>query len=551
MTPAPPGTTNDHASARTVGDSFTASRYRQGDAPRGLISLRALRGALRRRVWLVGAAAVAGLAVSGCLFVAAPPAYRAATLVQITNNPDLDPASQMQGDVTIAQTSQVAAGALHTLGLHESVTSFAHSYTVSALTNELLQITANAASASQAERQANALAAAFMQDRAKLLNIERQIDVPTLNQQIFVVTDQFNDIAQQITAAESTLSKSAQRDDKKLSGLLASEQATAAKVGALKYEVANYPLVTLSMIKGTEVIDPAAVIPPSRKHIALISGFAGLVAGLAVGLGVVLVDAAASDRLRRRRDIARVLGAPVKLTIGKVRTASWVPGRRVRATARTGDMPRLVAHLRSTVRDRHGTAATLALVPVGNADVAASALVSLARTFAQQGRRVVLADLADGAPAARLLKVSDPGVQFAGTERERIVVAVPDPSDRLPVGPIRPASQMAPRMRPGKALAAVYESADLLLTIASLDATFGAEFLATWTTDVVVFVTAGRSATPSLKSTGEMIRLAGMRLVSAVLVGADKSDDSLGATPASSGLRRRRLAAGSRQSVSA
>ena len=106
----------------------------------------------------------------------------------------------MQGDVTIAQTSQVAAGALHTLGLHESVTSFAHSYTVSALTNELLQVTANAASASQAERQANALAAAFMQDRAKLLNIEQQIDVPTLNQQISVVTDQLTDIAQQITA---------------------------------------------------------------------------------------------------------------------------------------------------------------------------------------------------------------------------------------------------------------------------------------------------------------------------------------------------------------
>ena len=109
-------------------------------------------------------------------------------------------------------------------------------------------------------------------------------------------------------------------------------------------------------------------------------------------------------------------------------------------------------------------------------------------------------------------------------------------------------------MRPGKALAAVYASADLLLTIATLDPANGAEHLATWTTDVVVVTTAGRSATPTLKSTGEMIRLAGMRLVSAVLVGADKADDSLGATPASPGLRRRLLkplTSGSRQSVSA
>ena len=214
-------------------------------------------------------------------------------------------------------------------------------------------------------------------------------------------------------------------------------------------------------------------------------------------------------------------------------------------------MPRLVAHLRSNVRDGDGAAAALAVVPVGNADVVAPALVRLATACAREGRRVVLADLADGAPAASLLKVSDPGVHFAGADRERIVVAVPEPSDRLPVGPIRAASQMAPRMRPGKALAAVYASADVLLTIATLDPTFGAEYLATWTKDVVVVVTAGRSAAPTLKSTGEMIRLAGIRLVSAVLVGADKTDDSLGTTPTSSGSRRRQLASGSRQSVSA
>jgi hypothetical protein len=67
-------------------------------------------------------------------------------------------------------------------------------------------------------------------------------------------------------------------------------------------------------------------------------------------------------------------------------------------------------------------------------------------------------------------------------------------------------------------------------------------------------VTAGRSAAPTLRSTGEMIRLAGMRLVSAVLVGADPADDSLGAAPALPGSRRRLLkplTSGSRQSVSA
>jgi capsular polysaccharide biosynthesis protein len=549
VTQARPGATNSHTSpARGAArDGFGASRHQQGDVPLGLVSLRALRAALRRRAWLVCAAAVVGLAASGCLFVAAPPAYQAATSVLIMNNPGLDAAGQMHGDVTLAQTLQVAAIALHKLGLHESVTSFAHSYTVAAPTDQLLQITASASSAGEAERRANALAAGFRQYRAELLRIEQQIEVPTLNKQISVLDDQLLDIGHQI-AAESALPKSAQRH-KKLSGMLAGQRAADATAGALKYDVANYPLVTLSMIKGTAVLDPAAPIPPSRKHIALVTAVGGLVAGLAVGLGVVLIGAVTSDRLRERRDIARALGAPITLTVGQVPTASWLTGRRALTASRVGDIPRLVAHLRSNLHDGDGTAVALAVVPVGNADIASLALVRLATECAREGTRVVLADLAEGTPAARLLRVTDPGIHVASGDSGRIVVAVPGPSDRLPAGPSR-AARRDLSTRPDKALAAACASARLLLTIARLDPALGAEHLATWTTNVVVVVTAGQSAAASLKSTGEMIRLAGMRLVSAVLVGADKTDESLGTTPAVSGLRRRSRALGRRQSVS-
>jgi capsular polysaccharide biosynthesis protein len=549
VTPATPAT-NGHAGGGAGRASFAASRHRQGDVPGGLISLRTLRGALRRRAWLVCAAAVAGLAVSGALFVLAPPAYQAATSILITNNPDLDAAGQMQGNVTLAESLPVSATAVHELGLNQSVTTFAHSYTVAAPTDQLLQITANASSASDAERRANAVAAAFMQDRAQQLEVEQRIEVATLNQQIAPVNAELSSIARQI-AAVAKMPKSSVGRGRNLSRLSASLLAPEARIGALKYEVGNYPLVTLSMIKGTRVLDVAAPIPPSRKRVALMTGIAGLVAGLTVGFGIVLVDAAASDRLRRRRDIARVLGAPIRLTIGKPRMAGRLPGGSKLAAASAGDMPRLVAHLRSNVRDGAGTAAALAVVAVGNADVAAPALVRLATAYARNGKRVLLADLADGAPAAGLLRVKDPGVHFAGGDGERIVVALPEPSDRVPVGPLRRASQGVPRVRPDKALATVYASADVLLTIATLDPACGAEHLATWATDAVVVVTAGRSAAPTLKSTGEMIRLAGMRLVSAVLVGADKADDSLGAAPASSGRRRRPLTSASRQSISA
>jgi hypothetical protein len=44
-------------------------------------------------------------------------------------------------------------------------------------------------------------------------------------------------------------------------------------------------------------------------------------------------------------------------------------------------------------------------------------------------------------------------------------------------------------------------------------------------------ITAGRSSWEKIQAVGEMIRLAGTRLISAVLVGADKTDESLGVPP--------------------
>ena len=74
-------------------------------------------------------------------------------------------------------------------------------------------------------------------------------------------------------------------------------------------------------------------------------------------------------------------------------------------------------------------------------------------------------------------------------------------------------------------------SADLLLTLVTLDPALGGDHLATWATNAVVVVSAGQSSAERIHGVGEMIRLAGMRLDSVVLLGADKSDESLGLTP--------------------
>ncbi len=78
------------------------------------------------------------------------------------------------------------------------------------------------------------------------------------------------------------------------------------------------------------------------------------------------------------------------------------------------------------------------------------------------------------------------------------------------------------------ALVTTCSSADLLLTLAVLDPAFGGDHLGTWATNAVAVVTAGKSSVEKIYSAGEMIRLAGTRLDSVVLIGADKRDDSLG-----------------------
>jgi hypothetical protein len=177
-------------------------------------------------------------------------------------------------------------------------------------------------------------------------------------------------------------------------------------------------------------------------------------------------------------------------------------------------------------------ASGLALISVDNEDVAAATLVSLAVSCAEEGKQVLVADLSHGARAARLIGTSTTGIHAADVDGESVVVAVPDPYAVVPVGPI---DQTPARALPAASqeLTAAYRSADLMFTLVTLDPSMGAEYLATWASDAVVVVTAGRSSATRIHAVGELIRRSGTQLISAVLVGSDKSDETLGMADAS------------------
>ena len=127
--------------------------------------------------------------------------------------------------------------------------------------------------------------------------------------------------------------------------------------------------------------------------------------GLAVGLGIVVIRALVSDRLRRRDDVAYALDAPVKLSVRTLRARRRLAPRPGRAAKRKQDMRRVVAHLHTAVPRKSQGAQGLAIVAVDNAPVVAQAVMELATSYAGSGTQVVTADLSSGAHLARLARV--------------------------------------------------------------------------------------------------------------------------------------------------
>jgi Mrp family chromosome partitioning ATPase len=282
---------------------------------------------------------------------------------------------------------------------------------------------------------------------------------------------------------------------------------------------------------GSQVVGYIYDRAPTRHHLAPYRRNGSPAPPMDHHPAVVPSPPAISDGLRRRDDVALALGGPVRLSVGTVPLNRWQPGKHGLAAAPT-DIRQIVAYLGGAVPTRSRGAATLAIVPVDDLQVAAVSLVSLAVSCAQQGQQVVVADLARGAPAAGLLRAEKTGVYSVRMDDTHLVVAVPERDEAAPIGPLDRASEQAQRSPFTDAVIGACASADLVLTLVPLDPSFCGEHLRTWATDAVVVVTAGRSSWTKIHAVGEMIRLVGTRLVSAVLIGADKTDQSLGVTSA-------------------
>lgn len=507
-------------------DDSTAGGERSAAAlTGGLVDLGFFTAALRRKAWVWCLTALVGLVIGSGLYVKYPPAHHATATVLLVYNPDQDPAVEVETEVSLAQSRAVAGRVAQQLKLRQSVASLQAAYTVTIVTDNVLTINVGAPSSAAAVQRVSALATTFLQYRAQYAQTQEQQLLAQLDQQ-------YNTAQQHVTAFEvqigqipgpTTAVQKAEYDYLKTE--IASQQQT------LVYDTtteATDKTNTTAVVTGSYVLNGATALPRSRIKGPALYFVGGLFGGIVVGMSGVIIAALLSRRLRRRDDVSAALGAPVGVSVGPLRARRWPPVLSARAAKRNRDMRRVVAYLRGAVPGSSRGPASLAVVAVDDAQVAAHVVASLACSCAAEGKQVVVADLSSDAHLARLLRVRDPGIHEVSKNGANLVVVLPEAEDVAPAGPVPGGAFPAVPAEPDAALVTACSAADLLLTLATLDPAFGGDHLGTWTTNAVAMVTAGESSAEKIHSVGEMIRLAGMRLDFAILIGADKSDESLG-----------------------
>jgi capsular polysaccharide biosynthesis protein len=491
----------------------------------GLVSVGFLRSALRRHLRFLGVLALVGLIIG--VGVWKPPKYSASTTVVLVDKAQADPTSAITTDISLAESTPVAAAVVSQLGLHETPASFLRTYSVAQVTTQILSITATGPSSRAAVQRASAIAAQYLAYRAKYEQAVQQQADTVLQQQVTQAQQQLDSATAKLTQAQAS------GDAAQIKQAQAQVTTASNNLGSVKQYVSatvvSTKATTQQQIAGSQVVSPATAGGRSVKKTLVTYALAGLLAGLAIGAAIVVMVAITSDRLRRRDDIAYAIDAPVRLSVGALRRRRlrYVRGRAARKRKR--DMERVVRHLRSAIPGRAKGASGLVVVAVDDAATVARAVVALAVAESAQQLRIVLADLSAGRPAARQLGVKDPGVTTVTVEGVPIVVAVPERGEIAPIGPLRAVTAASDQAPVSEQFEHAFAAADLVLSLVTLDPTVGGDFLATWAAKAVAVVTAGKSTATRIRAAGEMVRLAGVHLDSVIVVDADRADESLGA----------------------
>lgn len=472
-----------------------------------LVSVHYVLSALRRERRLLAGLAVVGIVVGLVLGAAVPHPRTARTALLLQFPTGADPSRAIATDVSLLQTRAVAAAAVAALHLHESTTAFQATYRGTVLSDSVLQISVKAPDASEAIRRGNALSRAFLQFRKQTYEYQLSVVNRLLGRRKDALQVEVATTNREIASFDGQAPTAAEPGAPSLSDLLTERASQLNDIAQTENEMQRNTIATTTVVGGSRVIDPAAAVPASALRTIAVDVGSALVAALALGAGGITLVAVVSTRVRRRADIAAALRAPVLLSVGRLGPPLWLRAvRRAPGWSRViaglglearreppADANLVVRHLQTLMRSAPPDPSGLVVVAIGRVDGAALAVGLLRDRWAEAGQAITLVN-ETGVPLPAPAVV--PPLAANGADEH---------SDGTRFGPDGP-----------------------VVVVAVLDPAKGAEHLREWASDAVAIVTAGAATTTALESNASMIKAAGLRLRSVVLVGSDVGDDSLG-----------------------
>ena len=447
-----------------------------------------LLAALRRRWRVWTATTVAGVLGAVLLSSTYAPLYTGTATVLVGHPSGSDPARNVVTDVELARTQTVAARAADLLGLGTGgAAELLGSVRSAAVSAELVKIKVDGPTDADAVKRVDAMATAFVAFRREQVGAQWKAAEAALKHRQ-------EELSAELASVESRLDVLGGADPavspnvKGMAELEARRLAVNSQIANLNQQLEAGSFDTEAVVARTEVVDAGRSLGRPFMQSTGVNVVAGFILGLAAGAGWVIVCEITSDRPRRRGEISAALGVPVGLSVGRVR--HW----------RMGGAPvwRIAGRL-SAVLDDTGDGQQLVVVAADRARPAAGAVAVLALELGRQGRQVLVSDESHAGVLAPLLGAGD-GRNFLVTSNG---ARAGDPRTLL-------------------------KAADTVLTFATLDPAEGAHHLAGCGPAAVVVATAGRSTAVWLRSVADMVAGAGLELDSAVLVGADPRDGTVG-----------------------
>ncbi len=448
----------------------------------------------RHRFWLT--LGVVGLLLGLAAVFLLPKSYQASTTLELVHNPADDPTLDMQNDVALLETPTVAQSVVKDLKLPETAQTFLGQYQGVAVSDEILRVTVSAPSLSEAILRANELDGAFLQARSSLLTNQNAAVSHALDLEVAGLQAEDTTLTNEIQAAGGPTSAGA-------ASLVAQRGELQTQINGLRGAIITNNQAVATIVNSSIVLDRATSLHSSKAKKIIADGGSGLVAGLALGCGIVIFEALVFERLRRRDDIAAVLNAPVDVAVPSIRR----PPRLARIKVIRWWLHHPPASLRPMVDslrrqlEASPSPGRLAVVEVDSVCAGTLAIAALARSLAIEGTQVRILDLS----AERLLG------QVIGRRQSGVEVV----SD----GAIK---------RGWKAPGQATNVAEVSLALVTLDPAIGARHVAGHMSDAVVVVTVGRSRESRARSVAMMLEAAGITLRCAVVVGTDPDDESLG-----------------------